>query len=138
VVADGRDTVVPLDERGLLLMPSAYISPVAATIVDPPWQPTIVYPARGIAELWQHPAAPPEALARLLGATRALVLTTIDRPLSTSTLAALTELSPAGVSRHVIALRDAGLLTAARRGHEVRYGLTPLGRSLLRASAAEV
>jgi hypothetical protein len=31
------------------------------------WQPTIIYPATGIAGLWQAPAAPPGALARLPG-----------------------------------------------------------------------
>jgi hypothetical protein len=125
------DVVVELDERGLLLMPSAYIAPFVAPIVDEPWQPAIVYPARGVAALWRRPSVPPEALARLLGATRALLLTTLDRPLSTKTLAALTELSPAGVSRHVLALRDAGLLASSRRGHEVLYRRTTLGRALV-------
>lgn len=133
-IADDDSTVVEVDARGLVLMPSAYIWPIVAPIVDRPWQPTIVYPARGIAALWRRPSPPPEALARLLGATRALVLTTLDRPLSTTTLAALTELSPAGVSRHVLALRDAGLLSATRTGHEVRYAPTELGRAVLKAS----
>jgi DNA-binding transcriptional ArsR family regulator len=133
VEVDGvdADVVVELDERGLLLMPSAYIAPFVAPIVDEPWQPAIVYPARGVAELWRRPAVPPEALARVLGATRALLLTTLDRPLSTTALAALTELSPAGVSRHVVALRDAGLLASSRRGHEVLYRRTALGRALV-------
>jgi hypothetical protein len=133
-VRDGDAAAVALDSRGLLLMPSAFLSSGVVAIVDPPWQPTIVYPARGVAGLWQAPAAPPASLARLLGPTRALLLTTLDRPLSTTTLAALTELSPAGVSRHLLALRDAGLLSTARRGHEVRYARTPLARGLLQAN----
>jgi hypothetical protein len=32
-------------------MPSAYLWPNVAAIVEEPWQPTIVYPADGIAEL---------------------------------------------------------------------------------------
>jgi DNA-binding transcriptional ArsR family regulator len=103
-----------------------------ASIVDAPWQPTIAYPARGIAELWQAPPPPPDALARILGRTRALVLSSLDRPLSTTALAALIELSPAGASRHLLALRDAGLIAATRRGHEVRYARTPLGAALVR------
>lgn len=133
-VADGDATTVQLDSRGLLLMPSAYLAPAVAAIVDEPWQPTIVYPARGIGKLWRRPAAPPESLARLVGPTRALVLATVDRPLSTTALAALTELSPAGVSRHLLALRDAGLLATVRRGHEVRYAPTALGLALLKAN----
>jgi DNA-binding transcriptional ArsR family regulator len=100
-------------------MPSAYLWPHVAAIVEEPWLPTIIYPATGIAGLWQAPAAPPGALGRLLGRTRAVVLTTLDQPLSTTALAAMTGLSPAGVSRHLLALRDAGLVATARHGHEV-------------------
>jgi DNA-binding transcriptional ArsR family regulator len=46
-------------------------------------------------------------------------------------LAAVTGLSPAGASRHLLALRDAGLVSAARHGHEVRYRRTELGSALL-------
>ena len=49
------------------------------------------------------------------------------------TMAALTGLSPAGASRHLLTLRDAGLLTTARHGHQVRYARTELGSALLRA-----
>lgn len=134
VVVDGPEERVSLAGRGLLLMPSAYIWPAVASVTDEPWQPTIVYPARGIGELWRRPEPPPAALERLLGATRAQLLGVLDRPLSTTALAALTELSPAGVSRHVVAMRDAGLLESARHGHEVRYARTPLGRELVAAA----
>jgi DNA-binding transcriptional ArsR family regulator len=123
---------VTLDERGLVLMPSVFHGPKVAAIVDEPWLPTIAYPARGTAELWRTPTGSPGALSRLLGRTRANVLTSLDEPLSTTTLAALMELSPAGVSRHLLALRDAGLVATTRHGHEVRYGRTSLGSALLR------
>jgi DNA-binding transcriptional ArsR family regulator len=132
LVCDGpADETVELDGRGLVLMPSAYIWPNVAAIVDEPWLPTIVYPARGIAGLWRAPTKPPEALARLLGRTRALVLAAVETPLSTTALANLLELSPAGASRHLLALRDAGLVSASRHGHEVRYARTDLGGALL-------
>ena len=114
-------------------MPSAYLWPHVAAIIEEPWLPTIIYPATGIAGLWQAAAAPPAALGRLLGHTRALLLTALDQPLSTTALAAVTELSPAGVSRHLLALRDAGLLTTTRHGHEIRYHRTELGSALLHA-----
>jgi DNA-binding transcriptional ArsR family regulator len=129
---DGGRAVVTVGERGLVLMPSAYVWPAVAAVVDEPWQPTIAYPALGVAELWKAPTAPPEALARLIGRTRALVLASLDQPASTQVVAAQLGLSPAGASGHLIALLDAGLLTAARRGHEVRYRRTPLGTSLAR------
>ena len=129
--SDHSRAIVKLDERGLLLMPSAYMWPHVAAIVDPPWLPTIVYPARGIAELWRSPPAPPDALSRLLGRTRALVLAALDAPTSTTALAARLELSPAGTSRHLLALRDARLVDSTRHGHEIRYTRTPLGAALL-------
>jgi DNA-binding transcriptional ArsR family regulator len=137
VLPDHSERAVVVGERGLLLMPSAYLWPYIAAIIEEPWQPTIVYPADGIAELWQDPRAAPEALSRLLGRTRARVLATLDQPLSTTSVAALNELSPAGASRHLLALRDAGLVAAARHGHEVRYGRTDLGSMLLRANGAQ-
>jgi DNA-binding transcriptional ArsR family regulator len=107
-----------------------------AAVVDEPWQPTIVYPVLGVAELWQPAAQPPEPLTRLLGRTRARVLTVLEHPTSTSALAAELELSPAGASRHLLALRDAGLVVGGRHGHEVRYARTTLGAALLRSAGA--
>ncbi|MGH3223732.1 MAG: DUF5937 family protein [Streptosporangiaceae bacterium] len=130
-LADRSGRTVEAAERGFLLMPSAYLWPHVAAITEPPWLPTIVYPASGIAELWQTPPAPAESLERLMGRTRALVLTALDQPVSTTALAALIGLSPAGASRHLLALRGAGLVCTARHGHEVRYRRTELGSTLL-------
>jgi DNA-binding transcriptional ArsR family regulator len=133
---DRSGRTVPLDDRGLVLMPSVYHGPKVAAIVDEPWLPTIAYPARGIGGLWRTPAGSPAALARLLGRTRAIVLVSLDQPMSTTTLATLIELSPAGASRHLLALRDAGLVSTMRHGHEVRYERTSLGSALLRGGHA--
>src|SRR5690349_8115135 len=43
------DSRVALVERGLVIIPSAFHREGVAPIVDPPWQPTLVYPARGLA-----------------------------------------------------------------------------------------
>jgi DNA-binding transcriptional ArsR family regulator len=134
-LADGSSRVVETRDRGIVLMPSAYLWPHAAAVTEQPWQPAIIYPAAGIAALWQIPAAPPDALARLLGPTRARVLACLDRPLSTTALAAITELSPAGISAHLHTLRDAGLLASTRHGHQIRYHRTDLGSALLHAHA---
>ena len=130
-IANRHRETVNVGERGLVLMPTAYGWPYVSAVVDEPWQPTIIYPARGVAELWQPSAAPSDALGRLLGQTRARVLASLEHPSSTSALATLIELSPAGTSRHLLALRDAGLITATRHGHEVRYARTELGAALL-------
>jgi DNA-binding transcriptional ArsR family regulator len=130
---DSRRRTVVVDERGLVLMPSAFLWPHVAAITDRPWLPTIAYPARGIEHLWRTPSATPEALAHLLGRTRAIVLASLDQPLSTTTLAALIGLSPAGASRHLIALRDSGLVSTIRHGHEIHYRMSELGLTLLHA-----
>ncbi|MFD7549477.1 DUF5937 family protein [Streptomyces sp. NPDC059816] len=124
-----------LDGRGLVLMPSVFSWPDVIGGHDPPWQPTLVYPVRGIGGLWSGDPAAPErgraALARLLGANRAAVLAALDESASTTALAQRLGLAPSSVSAHLIALRDAGLLTARRYGHRVLYERTPLGMALL-------
>ena len=137
VEVDGpKHAEVELAGRGLVLMPSAYAWPTVAAIVDGPWQPTLVYPARGVGELWAPPNVPPGALARLLGQTRALLLVSLERPTSTTALAARLGRSTSGVSGHLLALRDAGLVATSRRGHEVRYARTRLGAALVRTSTS--
>jgi DNA-binding transcriptional ArsR family regulator len=125
---------VDLAGRGLLLMPSAYVWPTVIAISDEPWQPTVVYPARGVAELWSAPTAPARALERLLGRSRALVLVGLDEPASTTALAARFRRSASGISGHLSALQAAGLVSPSRRGHEVRYSRTGLGDALVRGA----
>src|SRR5437660_3338654 len=93
---------VDLDGRGLLLMPSAFAWPRVVLVTEEPWQPTVIYPARGVGMLWEpERPAPPDALARLLGSSRASVLAALDCPRSTTELARVLELTPGGVSQHL-------------------------------------
>ncbi|MEU9501314.1 DUF5937 family protein [Streptomyces sp. NPDC048196] len=119
-----------LNGRGVLLLPSVFAWPDVVSGFDPPWQPTVIYPARGIGGLWAEPDAGP-ALARLLGPKRAAVLAALDAPSSTTALARRLGLAPSSVSAHLSVLRAAGLLTSRRHGHEVLYEQTPLGLALL-------
>ncbi|GGO33284.1 ArsR/SmtB family transcription factor [Streptomyces lasiicapitis] len=120
-----------LDGRGLVLMPSVFSWPDVISGYDPPWQPTLVYPARGLAGLWSAPAdRAPDALARLLGRNRAAVLAALAEPATTSALAERLALAPSSVSAHLSALRAAGLLGSRRYGHQVLYERTPLGTAL--------
>jgi hypothetical protein len=120
-----------LNGQGLVLMPSVFVWPDVISGFDPPWQPTLVYPARGIAGLWTNPAdRAPQALVRLLGRGRAAVLTALAEPATTTALAHRLGLAPSSVSSHLTTLRDAGLLTARRYGHQVLYERTPLGMAL--------
>jgi DNA-binding transcriptional ArsR family regulator len=126
------DAVVPLAGRGLVLMPSAFYWQSIGPIIDPPWQPTLIYPARGVELLWQPGEAGPDALARVIGRSRAALLAALDAPRPTTDLARRLGLSPGAVSQHLAALRAAGLLTATRHGREVLYLRTPLADQLTR------
>jgi len=128
------DRARTLDGEGVALMPSVFVLPDVVSGFEPPWQPTVVYPARGIGGLWSEPASdPPRALARLLGAHRAAVLLALAEPSSTTALAARLGLAPSSVSAHLATLRDAGLLTSYRVRHQVVYERTPLGIALATA-----
>ena len=50
---------VELDQRGLLFVPSVFVWPAVLLITAPPWQPTLLYPARGVELLWEPGAAEP-------------------------------------------------------------------------------
>jgi len=127
-----------LDGQGLVLVPSVFIWPDVLSTFDPPWQPTLVYPARGIGGLWAEPdgRATPEVLVRLLGRGRAAVLAALDEPAGTVALAHRLGLAPSSVSAHLTLLRDAGLLVARRYGHQVLYERTPLGMALVAGGTA--
>ncbi|WP_205699560.1 DUF5937 family protein [Conexibacter sp. SYSU D00693] len=124
---------IELGGRGLLLVPSAFLAKIAV-VTDEPWQPTVVFPARGVALLWEDPPAAPEGLARVLGATRARLLVRLEAPASTTELATQLGLAPGGVSAHLTALAAAGLLSARREGRSVLYLRTPAADALLAAA----
>ncbi|WNI18166.1 ArsR/SmtB family transcription factor [Actinacidiphila sp. ITFR-21] len=114
--------------QGLVLVPSVFFWPEAGSAFDPPWQPTVVYPARGIGGLWAETGPTASiALIRLLGANRAAILTGLDAPTTTTALAHRHALAMSSISAHLVVLRDAGLLASRRYGHQVLYERTPLG-----------
>jgi DNA-binding transcriptional ArsR family regulator len=123
-----------LDGRGLLLVPSAFTWPVISAITEPPWQPTLMYPARGVGLLWE-PAetATPASLRALLGHRRAAVLAALDAPRPTSEVAQRLGLSAPSVSQHLGVLKAAGLVHASRVGRLVMYARTQRGDVLLGA-----
>ncbi|TXS51813.1 ArsR family transcriptional regulator [Streptomyces sp. uw30] len=120
------------DGRGVLLMPSVFVWPDVVSGFAQPWQPTLIYPARGMGGLHADPPPrPPRALARLLGHRRAAVLAGLTAPSSTTDLARRHGLAPSTVSAHLSTLREAGLLESRRRSHHVLYARTPLGDALV-------
>jgi DNA-binding transcriptional ArsR family regulator len=121
------DGSLDLNGQGLLLVPSVFVWPMIAVIDKGPWQPTLIYAARGSAVLWEPPQATPQALAALVGNRRASVLASLDAPRSTSELARRLDLTPGSVSQHLAVLRDAGLINGHRVGRVVLYARSTMG-----------
>lgn len=116
--------------RGLTLVPSLF-SRRAATPISPDEPPQVMYPARGLATLWETetPAAP-AALVGLIGRVRASLLGLLSTPTSSTELAVRLDVTPTAVNQHLRALRAAGLLSSARHGRSVLYRRSDLGDRL--------
>jgi DNA-binding transcriptional ArsR family regulator len=123
-----------LDDSGILLVPSAFIWPRAAAVHSPPAAPlTIRYAARGAETLWSPPSSDRDCgLERLIGATRAQILESLDEPMHTSALALQLRRSPGNIADHLSVLRNSGLVDKVRLGLHVIYSRTSLGEAMLR------
>lgn len=127
----GLDLDVPVEGRGLTFTPSLFCNR-AVTLVDPTLPPRIWYPARGRGTVWEaDPGTSSEALAELLGKTRAQLLANLEEPTSTTDLARLLGLSAGAVSQHLGVLHRTGLVLKARHGHRVLYSRSPIGQRLM-------
>jgi DNA-binding transcriptional ArsR family regulator len=150
------DWHVDLGGRGLLFIPSVFVWPGFAVGFDTPWPPTLCYPARGVAALWERSdrgksrtgrsevgiseaggSAGSGPLPRLLGASRAAVLLALEEPASTTQLTMILGQSLGGLGGHLAVLREAGLATRARSGRAVLYSRTPVGDALVAAARAD-
>jgi DNA-binding transcriptional ArsR family regulator len=134
------DYDVPLNGRGIALVPSVFVGQIPSLHQNPndpasmPW--LVLPPADGRLEqrhLWGNPRPRGAALAALVGRNRAAVLSTIADGCSTTELADRVGISLAAASQHASVLRDAGLITTHRQGSAVLHVLTPLGAELLGA-----
>jgi DNA-binding transcriptional ArsR family regulator len=93
-----------------------------------PYQPTLTYPARAIATLWEKSAIEaPEALASLLGGTRARLLVLLEQPGSTTAVARRLDITAGAASQHLAVLRSNGLVSSTRAGRVVLYRPTTKG-----------
>jgi DNA-binding transcriptional ArsR family regulator len=125
--ADPFDYSGALSGEGLLLVPAVMPWPDVRKLVEP-YQPTLV---------WETGARPaPDALAVLIGRTRAALLTTLDQPASTTHLAQRLSLTPGAVSQQLSVLHDCGLVARSRVGRSVLYRRTRNGDTLLATQSA--
>ena len=134
------DHDLPLNGRGIALMPSVFVGQLPSLHTnpnDPTAVPWLVLPPTngrmGLRDLWDNPRPQGAALAALVGRNRAAVLRTIADGCSTTELAGRVGISLAAASQHASVLRDAGLITTHRQGSAVLHVLTPLGAELLHA-----
>lgn len=121
---------IDLAGRGLLLIPAIFTWPRVWPRSDPPWDPALVFPATGIADIWAANRQDSAALDALIGRRRAQILRELDRPGSTRQLARRMHVSPGGVSGHLKILARAGLVTSRREGRQVIYTRTAKGDTL--------
>lgn len=125
--ADPFDYVGQLSGTGLTLVPHAMGWPSVRKMIEP-YLPTIAYPVRGVATLWETtPPPPPDALAALIGSTRATILTTLAEPATTTTLARRMRLTPGAISQHLTVLHASGLVSRTRVTGTVLYRRTTRG-----------
>lgn len=129
-----EDTEHAPSGRGLTLLPSAFWTgrPMVGTHSD--GSMLLLYPA--LTPLPLVDAEPGDALAALLGRTRAAILELLVDHRTTGELAVKTGISAASASAHTKTLRAAGLVTTRRTGKAVRHVATPLGMRLLREPPA--
>ncbi|MER5311261.1 ArsR family transcriptional regulator [Streptomyces sp. NPDC002773] len=130
----GRE--VRLGGRGLVLLPTFHWrgGPLVQDLPDRPV--VLAYPAGGGLPLAPTTAPSSEdALAGVLGRTRAELLVAVGVPRTTTELARRLGVGNATASAQAAALRTAGLLTTTRRGRAVHHERTPLGTLLIAPTA---
>ena len=127
------DEDVKPDGRGILLIPLVFACPRLTVMWDDPWQPTVAYPPRGLATLWEPDRArePGTALLELVGESKAAILRTLEIPMTTTEVAVRIGVTPGAVSQQLAQLRRAGIVEANRNGRGVYSSLTPLGAQLV-------
>ncbi|MEU4428877.1 metalloregulator ArsR/SmtB family transcription factor [Actinoplanes sp. NPDC024001] len=121
-----------LEGRDLTLLPTGFAGDDIYALRDAPSGDALWYAARGHGNVWS-PApngSREQALANLLGPTRAAVLRLLAAPHSTGQVAERLSLAAGTASHHLTTLRDAGLVSAGRDGRRLLYQRTRLGDDL--------
>lgn len=119
---------------GLVLVPSVMSSWGCMVLTEPPAQPTLFYPARGVTAAWARGATEiADALGALLGPARAGILLDAGTARTTSQVARDAGIATSTASHHLTVLRDAGLIGSERDGARMLHLRTPLGEAMVGA-----
>ncbi|WP_295014807.1 DUF5937 family protein [uncultured Microbacterium sp.] len=120
---------------GLVLVPTVLSSWSCFVLTEPPAQPTLFYPARGVTADWTRQAPDgARALDALVGPARAGILRAAHAPRTTSQVAADAGVAVSTASHHLTVLRDAGLIVSTREGARMLHVRAPLGEALVGAA----
>jgi DNA-binding transcriptional ArsR family regulator len=135
---NGLDWSLNIRGRGLVLTPGVFLgSDVLWNVHDDP-PPAASYPVRAVATLWEGRfVVDGSGLAKVLGGTRARLLSLVINPCTTTDLAHRTAMSLGAVSQHLAALLAAGLVVRSRNGRQVFYRATDVGLALLHANGVQ-
>lgn len=126
--------VVDCHGSGLVLVPSVMSSSGCMVLTEPPAQPTLFYPARGVTAGWARSAQDIEdALGALLGAARAGILLSAGATRTTTQVAADAGIAVSTASHHLTVLRQAGLVSSERDGARMLHLRSPLGEAMVGA-----
>lgn len=119
---------------GLVLVPSVMSSWGCMVLTEPPAQPTLFYPARGVTAGWSRDASEiATSLGALLGPARATILLEAGVARTTSQVAQDAGIAVSTASHHLTVLRDAGLVSSERDGARMLHLRTPLGEAMVGA-----
>ncbi|MFF3734368.1 ArsR/SmtB family transcription factor [Streptomyces sp. NPDC002476] len=139
-IHDRTDRDVHLCGRGLLLVPSAFLTGVAGRVIGTErdsGQAALVFGMPSdVTSLFsllpeEEEAGGEQALSALVGQTRAAALRQLTDTCTTSQLAARLGISPGTASQHASVLRESGLITTRRVRNCALHTVTPLGMALL-------
>ena len=121
--------------QGVWFVPSVFRWPWFS--VDVREAAPVIYAARGAGRVWEEDqAADGDALAGLIGRSRAALLKELQVPRTTTVLAQRLGLSPGTVSEHLSVMVASGLLETRRDGRRVFYGRTAIGTLLVQGHSA--
>ncbi|MGW3011253.1 ArsR/SmtB family transcription factor [Streptomyces sp. NPDC001219] len=137
-IPGGPDEDVFLGDRGLVLVPSVFLTHRPAQIVgtqSDSGELVLAFAAppdvQRAAGLWGVPEDTAQTLGALVGQTRAAALRLLRATCTTSELAERLGISAASASQHTKVLRETGLITTRRIRNTVLHAVTPLGLALL-------
>ena len=125
------DSEYQLNSKTLHLVPVIFGANAVYHQLHEPWQPMILYTARGAA-LWNYETPEPsEALEMTLGGGKARLMIALETPLSSGEIARKLSLTAGAVSQQLTKLHQAGLVESHRSGKHVFYRLSERGRKLV-------